>query len=121
MASRYRPRASRGDLAATDSTTSTPSGRSWSGAPSSAPRSMARIAFWIAKRRTSRSTAVNAPWLNTGSPARFVRAIDTTTPVESSALENLSKMSWRAAADDPTGTRSSSWKPIPQTPRSPSW
>src|SRR5512135_2320211 len=74
----------------------------------------------IAYRRTAGSLAVNAPSLNTGCQNRLVVAIVTTTPVSSRAERKLLSTSSRSRGLAPGGTRSSSWKLTPYTPRSPS-
>ena len=58
-------------------------------APNSLPRSIARIVFCSAWRRTFASTLVNAPSRKTGSPNRFVVAIGTFIPV---AVERLPEL-----------------------------
>ena len=50
--------------------------------------SIERIAFWIAKRRTERSLAVNAPSLKAGCVNRLVVAIGTTSPVSPGPAES---------------------------------
>jgi hypothetical protein len=75
---------------------------------------MASSVLRTAKRRTSGSLAVKAPSLNTGRENRFVVAIGTFMPVSSSAVRNrFTTASRSAGADEPGGTRSSSWKFTP--------
>ena len=75
--------------------------------------SIASSVLAIDHRRTAGSFAVNAPSLNTGFENRFVVAIGTLSPVASSARRNRFKICSRSAADEPGGTRSSSWKLTP--------
>ena len=77
-----------------------------------------RASCAIAYRRTAGSLAVNAPSLNTGFENRFVVAIGTFMPVSSSARRNRFRICSRSAADEPGGTRSSSWKLTPYAPSS---
>ena len=86
MASAYQPSARSGSLAASVSTPSRPPQNTYVVAPSSTPRSIARIVFCSAYARTLGSFAVNAPSRKTGSRNRLVVAIGTTRPVASSAF-----------------------------------
>ena len=74
---------------------------------------MAAHAFFTANRRTCGSLAVNAPSLKIGREKRLVVAIGTFMPVSSRARRNRLTICSRSAADEPGGTRSSSWKFTP--------
>jgi hypothetical protein len=95
------------------STPSRPPHITYTSAPSSAPRSIASHVFFTPNRRTCGSLAVNAPSLKIGREKRFVVAIGTFMPVSSSARRNRFSTASRSAADEPYGTRSSSWKLTP--------
>ena len=88
--------------------------------PSSAPRSIAPIAFWTARARTAGSLAVNAPSLKAGSVNRFVVTIGTTSPWSPHACRKSRTMRSRLAAVASMGTRSLSCRFTPQAPTSPS-
>src|SRR4051794_1842215 len=97
---------------------SRPPQKTYTSAPSSAPRSIERIALPIAARRTRRSFEVKAPSLNAAWPNRFVVAMPTVRPVSSSADLKPATMPSRSAAEDPHGTRSSSCRLTPHAPSS---
>ena len=78
--------------------------------------SMDSIVFFTEYRRTCGSFAVKAPSLKTGWLNRFVVAIGTFMPVSSRALRKRLRTASRSAADEPNGTRSSSWKFTPYAP-----
>lgn len=79
---------------------------------------MLRSVLRSAKRRTSRSLAVNAPSLNTGWVNRFVVAMGTTSPAASSACRNRFTIPSRSLSVAPNGIRSSSWNVTPYAPSS---
>src|SRR4051812_11568317 len=97
---------------------SRPPQKTYTSAPSSAPRSIERIALPIAARRTRRSFEVKAPSLNAAWPNRFVVAMPTVRPVSSSADLKPATMRSRSAAEEPHGTRSSSCRLTPHAPSS---
>src|SRR5690606_26136740 len=79
---------------------------------------MLRMVLRSAKRRTSRSLAVNAPSLKTGWVNRLVVAIGTTRPAASSAWRKRLMWDSRLVSLEPNGIRSSSWKVTPYAPSS---
>ena len=77
------------------------------------------VALRSAKRRTAGSAAVSAPSLKTGWVNRLTVVIGTHMPAFATALPKLATIRSRSAAEEPNGTRSSSWRLTPQAPTSP--
>ena len=71
-----------------------------------------------AKRRTSRSAAVNAPSLKMGWPNRLVVAVVTTSPVSSSARRKSPILRSRSPWLSSNPNTSLSWKFTPYAPSS---